>query len=56
MRGAGCTAVNVRQQRGNRPALRADGLGGAPAAAECNADTVGDSVEIPYTADYYFWK
>jgi hypothetical protein len=28
----------------------------APAAAECNAETAGDIVEIPYTADYYFWK
>jgi hypothetical protein len=28
----------------------------APAAAECNAETVGDVVESPYTADYYFWK
>jgi hypothetical protein len=22
----------------------------------CEADTVGDVVEIPYTADYHFWK
>jgi len=28
----------------------------APAAAECNAATVGDVVESSYTADYYFWK
>jgi hypothetical protein len=28
----------------------------APAAAECNATTAGDQAEIPYTADYYFWK
>jgi hypothetical protein len=28
----------------------------APAAADCNAATVGDVVEVPYTADYYFWK
>jgi Protein of unknown function (DUF3455) len=28
----------------------------APAPAECSAATVGDRVEIPYTADYYFWK
>jgi hypothetical protein len=28
----------------------------APAAGTCNADTVGDVAEIPYTADYYFWK
>ena len=30
--------------------------GVAPAAGECNADTLGDVVEVPYTADYYFWK
>jgi hypothetical protein len=28
----------------------------APAAADCNADTAGTSEEVPYTADYYFWK
>jgi uncharacterized protein DUF3455 len=28
----------------------------APAAGECNAATVGDVKEIPYTADYWFWK
>ena len=28
----------------------------APAAATCNAATAGDVEEIPYTADYYFWK
>jgi FtsP/CotA-like multicopper oxidase with cupredoxin domain len=28
----------------------------APAAADCNADTAGATVEVPYTADYYFWK
>ena len=28
----------------------------APPAAECNAGTVGAVREIPYTADYYFWK
>ena len=28
----------------------------APAAAECNATTVGTRREIPYTADYHFWK
>ena len=28
----------------------------APAAATCNADTVGTVAEVPYTADYYFWK
>jgi hypothetical protein len=28
----------------------------APAAAECNSTTTGTAVEVPYTADYYFWK
>jgi hypothetical protein len=28
----------------------------APSAAECNAATAGAQREIPYTADYYFWK
>ena len=27
-----------------------------PPAGECNAATVGTVVEVPYTADYYFWK
>ena len=27
-----------------------------PAAGECNVTTVGDTVEVPYTSDYYFWK
>ena len=27
-----------------------------PPAATCNADTVGTQNEVPYTADYYFWK
>ncbi len=27
-----------------------------PAAAECNDATAGTTVEVPYTADYYFWK
>ena len=30
--------------------------GVAPAAADCNAATAGAQVEVPYTADYYFWK
>ena len=30
--------------------------GVAPAAGECNADTLDEVVEVPYTADYYFWK
>ena len=28
----------------------------APEASTCNADTVNDVAEIPYTADYHFWK
>ena len=28
----------------------------APAAATCNAKAVGTRSEVPYTADYYFWK
>jgi Protein of unknown function (DUF3455) len=28
----------------------------APAAADCNAETAGTMAEVPYTADYYFWK
>jgi hypothetical protein len=28
----------------------------APAAAGCNAETAGATAEVPYTADYYFWK
>jgi Protein of unknown function (DUF3455) len=28
----------------------------APAAAACNATTAGTVAEVPYTADYYFWK
>ena len=28
----------------------------APAAVDCNAATTGEQVEVPYTADYYFWK
>src|SRR5215207_1191734 len=31
-----------------------DGL--APPAADCNATTAGDQVEVAYTADYFFWK
>jgi hypothetical protein len=27
-----------------------------PPAADCNADTAGTQNEVPYTADYYFWK
>ena len=28
----------------------------APAAADCNADTAGAQTEVPYTADYVFFK
>jgi len=28
----------------------------APAAADCNAATAGSVQEIPYTADYVFWR
>jgi FtsP/CotA-like multicopper oxidase with cupredoxin domain len=28
----------------------------APPAADCNASTAGTRAEVPYTADYYFWK
>jgi hypothetical protein len=31
-------------------------VGGLPPAAECNTDTVGTTAEVPYTADYHFWK
>jgi hypothetical protein len=27
-----------------------------PAAADCNASTAGTVAEVPYTANYYFWK
>src|SRR4051794_25760137 len=27
-----------------------------PPAADCNAATAGTVVEVPYTADYFFWK
>jgi hypothetical protein len=30
--------------------------GRAPAAADCNATTAGTRIEVPYTADYVFWK
>ena len=31
--------------------------GGLPPAADtCDADAAGDVVEVPYTADYHFWK
>jgi hypothetical protein len=28
----------------------------APPAAECNTASAGTVAEVPYTADYYFWK
>jgi hypothetical protein len=28
----------------------------APAAGSCTAPAVGTRVEVPYSADYYFWK
>jgi hypothetical protein len=28
----------------------------APAAPTCNAETLGNVAEVPYTADYAFWK
>jgi len=28
----------------------------APGAGTCNPDTAGTTAEVPYTADYYFWK
>jgi FtsP/CotA-like multicopper oxidase with cupredoxin domain len=28
----------------------------APPASECTAATAGTQAEVPYTADYYFWK
>jgi hypothetical protein len=27
-----------------------------PAASECDATSVGTQAEVPYTADYYFWR
>jgi hypothetical protein len=28
----------------------------ASSAADCNATTAGSAREVPYTADYLFWK
>jgi hypothetical protein len=28
----------------------------SPAASECNSESAGTRVEVPYTADYHFWK
>ena len=30
--------------------------GGLARAADCHAGTGGTTVEVPYTADYVFWK
>ena len=27
-----------------------------PTAGTCNGTTVGTTAEVPYTADYHFWK
>lgn len=36
---------------------RTNTTGGLPPAAEdCNAATTGATAEVPYTADYHFWK
>ena len=32
------------------------GGGLAPSASQCKRKTAGTAVEVPYTADYYFWK
>lgn len=36
---------------------RLNAVGGLPpAASECDATSVGVRAEVPYTADYYFWR
>jgi hypothetical protein len=30
--------------------------GGLAPTADCNADRAGSTEDVPYTADYYFWK
>jgi hypothetical protein len=36
---------------------RLDRQGGtAPPDAECKAQTLNEVIEVPYKADYYFWK
>jgi FtsP/CotA-like multicopper oxidase with cupredoxin domain len=40
------TFIQRINTRGGRP----------PAAADCNASTAGTRAEVPYTADYVFWK
>src|SRR5262245_4374425 len=42
---------------GTRFVQRIGTTGGLPpAGADCNGNTVGSTREVPYTADYYFWK
>jgi hypothetical protein len=42
---------------GTKYIQRIETAGGlAPAASTCNAETLGDVAEVPYTADYAFWK
>src|SRR5215204_4213516 len=42
---------------GTKYIQRLETTGGlAPAAATCNAETLGTLAEVPYTADYAFWK
>ena len=63
-RSRGCASGHVRdRRRRRRPAARDDvhpahpdhrRAGAAPET--CNARTVGSVAEIPYTADYAFWK
>ena len=37
--------------------LTRDSTGGLrPSAGTCNESTVGTTAEVPYTADYHFWK
>ena len=45
----------VRHRDGGKQRLATTG-GLAPAPDECNAATLGQVAEIPYTADYAFWK
>ena len=65
------TAIPWLKLKAHTPLVGADGdrlagttfiqrvatVGGiAPGAAACNADSAGTVEEVPYTADYYFWK
>ena len=41
----------------NRIIQRTNTAGGrAPAASTCTSGTVGTTAEVPYPADYHFWK